>query len=222
MPQFANHLTDIADVLLSTATDGEVRVNLGNLFDGAGLGAEVGVWGVDGFVSRPNDPDAAGACQAIYLVDGQDKRVIATRDNRWAAKVGTLQPGDRGIVTNSAARVLVKRAQDSVTLFTENATDDGSSMMVNLDGSTGKLLAAVGGAYLEMDKDAITLSAGGSMLRIDAAGVFTFGPHTGLCTAGGNLGVVGKVPPPVGVGSILAGATGPIGVGSTKWTVAGV
>ncbi len=109
MPHFADHLTQTADILLSTAEDGEIRVNLGELSTGEGFFSDVQVWGPDGFISRPNESDDKGCVQALYIVDGQQQRVAATRDNRYAKQAGTPDPGDRFIVTKGAPRILIKQ-----------------------------------------------------------------------------------------------------------------
>lgn len=100
MPRFADHLTGIADVLATDVQSGEVRVNLGDAFDGKGIAAGAPMWGQYGFASRPADPTTAdtvtapaGACMAIYYVDGNQKRVLLTRDNRFIENIGDLQPG---------------------------------------------------------------------------------------------------------------------------------
>src|SRR3990167_5975490 len=111
-PMWADHLTGVADILASTSDGGEVLVNLGDIRDNSGIAAEAPMWGVDGFVSRPNDPDEAGACEALYVVDGDEKRVLATRDMRFSEQVGTLQPGDRAIFTDGEPRLLVKKAKN--------------------------------------------------------------------------------------------------------------
>lgn len=220
MPRYADHLTSIADVLLSTTDDGEIRVNLGESTTGEGLDAEVPVWGVDGFVSVPNDPDDDGCAQAVYLVDGNTKRVIATRDNRWSSKVGAPAAGDRFIVSNCAARVLLKRGKSSVTLYTENQQDSNTSQLIDLNGADGTTTLVCGGALVQMSKDRIVLGvSGGGMLVIDANGVQILGPYCGLNTGGGNIGVdsLGNVPPPTS--KVLGGASGPAGIGSPSWTV---
>lgn len=91
--KFVDHLTGIADILATDVNSGEVRVNLGDLFDGKGIAAGAPMWGQYGFASRPADPDAAGGCMAIYYVDGNQKRVLLTRDNRYVVNIGDLQPG---------------------------------------------------------------------------------------------------------------------------------
>lgn len=221
MVRFADHLTSVADVLLSTTDDGEIRVNLGDTTTGEGLDSEVPVWGVDGFVSVPNEPDDDGAAQAFFIVDGHERRVVATRDNRWAAKAGTAPaPGDRFIVSNCAARVLLKRAKSSVTLYTENQQDGDTSQLIDLNGADGTTTLICGGALVQMSKDRIVLGvSGGGMIVLDANGVQILGPYCGLNTGGGNIGVdhLGNAPPPTS--AVIGGTSGQTGIASPSWTV---
>lgn len=219
MPRFADHLTQVADILASETIDGEVRVNLGDAITGKGWGASSPVWGIAGFVSRPNDADADGCAMAMYVVDGNAKRVYATRDNRYADKVGEMQPGDCFIISRGSARFMLKAEEDSITIYGENHADGDTSMMWNFDCTEGRILSVVGGSYTEQKKDSIELSAGGSKLRIDSSGVSATGAHFSANTKSGNLGVVGNVMPPAGASSIVAGPSGMSGVGVPLWTV---
>lgn len=212
--------TQVCDILASDVTNGEVRVNLGELADGQGFQANGAVWGIDGFQSCPNDPDENGCAQALYLVSGNQKRAIATRDNRWTAKAGALKPGDRAIVTNSAARVFVKKASGEVILYTENEKDGNSSQLVNVSGKQGTNIFLCGSTLITQDKDSITLSAGGTTLTVDSSGVTIFGAHFACNTGGGNLGVLGVIAPPPGVCSVIIGPAGIVGVPSSRWTMA--
>jgi len=223
---WADHLTGVADILASTSDGGEVLVNLGDTRDNSGIAAEAPMWGVDGFVSRPNDPDEAGACEALYVVDGDEKRVVATRDMRFAEQVGTLQPGDRAIFTDGEPRLLVKKAKNSIVLYTLNVPAD-LSMMVELNGEEGTLKLINGGSWIEIAADRVTIGADGgkATLTVDASGVSLVGAHFAANTGGGNLGVLAAPPlvppvPPVPVAnSILLGPTGMAGVPSSKWVV---
>jgi len=219
MPRLTDHLFRLADVLLSTVTDGEVRLKLGSHSEGIGEAPNVPHFGTDGFVSCPNDANDSGACVALEISDGQQKFCVGQVDNRYSSKAGTLTPGDRAIVSSSAARVLLKNAKAAVSIITENAEDDGSTMMIDVRGATGTVQIVNGGSYVEMKKDSIVLSAGGSMLVIDATGVAVFGPHFGGNTASGNLGVVGGIAPPPGVNSVLTGPTGLTAIPAKSWTI---
>lgn len=201
--RWADHLTGLADIIGSFQDDGEVRVNIGNQADGVGYASEEPMYGPDGFVGMPNAPDDAGACQAIYLMDGDRKRVIGTRDNRWLDKVGNLKPGDRAIVTNSPARVLLKKETNTVVLYTE--TTDDKTMMVTLDGVNNQILAVCGNSYLTLSNDAFEVNVGGQQIRIDANGIAITGSWLAANCGGGNLGII-----PGGVPAMMA-ATGIVG-----------
>jgi len=220
MPRNADYLVSRADVTLSTAEDGEVRVNTGDKATGIGYAQDVSMWGLPGFISMPDAPDGDGACEVLCLADGFQTYAIAGRDNRYASKVGNFQPGDRGIVGNCDARVLLKKASNSVTLYTENGKALGVSMAMTLNGSTGEAMLINGGAIIKASHDEIVLSVGGTALVMNQDGLQIFGKHCAINTGSGNLGVLGNVPPPVGIMSVLAGPSGIMGAPSTRWTVA--
>lgn len=219
----AETLYDIRDVTASSMESGDVRVNVGSAITNEGEGSDGPWWANgDGFVSRPNGPGADGACKALFLRHGNKKICIASRDGRYSSKAGELQPGDRAIVSRGEARFLLKAENDSVTLYTANQQDDDSSMMITAVGETGTILIANGGAYIEMKKDKIVMSAGKAMLVLDGltGAASFFASHFAANAKSGNLGVVGAIPPPTGVNSILVGATGMAGIPSAFWTIA--
>jgi hypothetical protein len=209
-----------ADVTLSTVEEGEVRVNLGEKSDGSGFGAACSLWSSDGFIGCPNEQDDAGACQVIYLQDGNEKLGIAARDARYNDKVGALAEGDRAIISGCAARLLLKKASSSISLYTENQLDDDSSMVIAMDGSKGKIRIICGKSQIQIDNDGITLMSNGSILKLDANAITMMGKFAALATGGGCLGTIAGVPAPLGARSILAGPIGMTGVGSTGWSIA--
>lgn len=213
------------DVLDSTAENGVVRFKVGDAASNEGLTSDCGVWGTDGFVSRPDLPSTAGACQVLTVTDGHDRRVIGSRDSRNADKVGALEEGDRAIVGSSAARLFVKKGKKSVVLYTED-DDGGASMLINIEGESGKIqIIHGGGASFEMSKDTIVLSAGGSSLEIGPNGISAIGAHIGLNAMSGNLGIIGpqaESPPAAPLASIVCGPSGMAGVPCLHWTVSPV
>ena len=187
----ADHLTGGEDVLASEAEDGEIRCNLGDSVTGIGISAATTTWGVDGFISRPNDPNDDGAARAIYVQDGHQKRIIAMADRRYDEKVGSLEPGDRAIVSNSEARLFLKRLRDAITLYTANDTDSGSAMMVALDGKDGQMLLTVSGTFIKITKDEIVLGVnGGASITLSQNGVTITGQAFTCATSQGTLGML--------------------------------
>lgn len=209
------------DVTLSEQVNGEVRCNIGYASTGEGIGANSVMWGVDGFYSMPNGPSDDGrACEALVL-DGGDKRwVVATKDVRWASKVPNIAPGDRMVASDCDARMMLRREQNQIALYSANEDDNGSTMVIDINGKTGDLQILNGGALIAMTKDSIMLVAGGASIELKDGVVSICGKHFACNTGSGNLGTVGPLPPPVGLGSIVSGATGMAGVGSSKFTVA--
>jgi hypothetical protein len=217
--KFASYNTDIADVLLSTQEDGEVRVNIGDAVTGAGFAAEASLWGTDGYLSRPNEPSEEGACQVLVLKHDGHRRIYGSRDNRFASKASALEPGDRSIVSDCDARIMLRKAQNQVALYTVNEDDDDAAMMIELNGSTGELQMVVSGAFLKMTKDAIQIGVAGTVLELNADNFAVFAAHFACNTGGGNLGTVGPLPPPPVTNSVIIGASGMAGIASLKWTM---
>jgi len=198
----AEQIIGTADVLDTDADDGEVRATLGNAALGVGYFKEAPFYTVDGFISRPNQPTANGdAAQALYLVDGDGRIVIGTRDNRFAENVGQLEEGDRAIVTDGEARVLIKKEGDKVILYTVNEPAD-KSMIVEMDGAGGTLKLMNGGSWIEISDDKIVIGAAGglSMMTLDADGLQVDGGAFNCMTQGGVLGAL--TPPTPGTPGI--------------------
>lgn len=213
---------DVADILATEITGGEVRANLGFSDTGKGIGASEPMWfGADGFISRPADPDDDGACMALYYAEGNDKRLISYRDNRFADKVGALEPGDRAIIGPSEARVFVKAADGSVSLYTASKPDGGQTMLVNLNAETGEVTISCAGSWIKMKNDSIVMGVAGgkAMLTLDEKGLQVDGDSFRCATKSGHLGVLGPQAPPLApIASIIIGPSGILGVPSASWT----
>lgn len=213
----------VLDVLLSTVTNGEVRLRVGDHASNTGLSDSEAMWSPDGFIGRPNAPDSRGACQVVALTDGNVRRVVGCRDNRFIDKVGTLAEGDRAIVTDGECRIMVKREDESVTLFTA-AQSDGASMMVTMNGADDTIqVVHGGGSYIEVKRDSIVLAAGSASLTLNADGsIQLLGTNIGLNAPSGNIGIVGpqgEIPPAPPMASILCGPSGMAGVPALHWTI---
>ena len=222
-PQGVSHRTIVADVIASGVDDGEVRLNIGYTSRAnKGVGAGVPAWwGADGFVSVPNDPTDDGACMVWYVQDGNDKRVLGYRDNRFADKLATLQPGDRGILTDGEARFIIRKGEDSVSIYSVDQSTD-TDMIVTLNGKLGFGEMRVGGSSIKVtdDKVVIAVAGGRTVVTIDDQGFQVDGNTTRLATLSGHLGILApQIPPPAGANSILKGPTGMAGTPSPGWTV---
>jgi hypothetical protein len=226
MPRFADHLTGIADILHSSAEGGEVRVNYGEETTGEGHLSDVQTWGPDGYIARPNDPSDKGTCQVLYIVDGQQQRATAFRDNRFAAQAGTLEPGDRMIVTDGPSRIYMKRASQRVGMYTEakSAFADGSKgMVIDLDGEAGNIQIKRGGQMVVLGEDGnVTLVCAGpatqssivmtpTTITITASTVNVAG---GFVALGTNSD--GTLPGKPGLDTVVVGASGQTGIASPK------
>jgi hypothetical protein len=219
----ADDLLAEADILTTDVANGEVRATLGDAASGEGFAGDVSVFGVDGFISRPNDSDSRGAVQAYYLTDGQQKIALGTRDNRFAAQVGALKPGDRAIVTDGPTRFLMKRETALVSLYTESQSASSSkSMVLSLDGSQDTITLQNGDAFIIIERDKISLGVnGGASLTLTKQGAMQgYGTSCALAFGSGTLGIIGTNPPVPGLNSLLMGVSGITGAPSANWTVA--
>lgn len=206
------------EILGSELIEQEIRVNLGDALTGTGVSQGASLWAADGFVGRPNNPSDAGACMGIYQIDGNDTRVIATKDNRFIDAYAELEPGDRAIVTDGPARLFLKRAQSSIALYTEDS--DGNPYVLDVSGENGaiSIVASDGSnsAVLSIEPTKVVIQIGkDTQVLIDKDGLAVYGKHTALNSNSGNLGPAGAI----GAQSIIYGTSGVSGVPSAAWTV---
>lgn len=143
MLRFADHTTDIGDILQSVVEDGEVRVSLGKYAGqnetSLGVSSDAPVWQQTGFASRPADPDERGSAMAVYVLDGDQKRVVATRDNRNINLIAELLPGE-SIVFGQNGNFLRLHQDGRISMFTTEGNDptgDGASVSATLDPEDG-------------------------------------------------------------------------------------
>jgi hypothetical protein len=142
--RYTEGLLEHADVVGSTlAANGEIRVNLGDSATGSGIDRSVPFWGTDGFLSRPADPDANGAAQFVFFVDGNQRFAIGSRDRRSLMEAGTLDPGDRVVYTPSGVRIFADNSEGTIELRTP-----GGSVMLLSD--TEFSVTLVSGAKFEL------------------------------------------------------------------------
>lgn len=222
MPIFADHVTDIADILTSTAEDGEIRVSLGDVRTGDGYDSNAAVWGPDGYLARPN-AQGDGATRALFIVDGNARRVIATTDRRFSAQAGTLEPGDRMLVTDAACRLYMKRARAQVGMYTE-ASDEppvgGKGMILDLDGEGSVIQLRFGGTMIVLDGKTVTIVAAGaassSSITLSETAITLTAPTINV--AGGfvalGLNSDGTIPGKPGVDTVIIGSQGSVGIAS--------
>jgi len=224
MPRHPDNLTGTADILLSTAESGEIRVNLGNVATEEAIDTDVPVWGIDGFLSRPNDPSDNGAATAVYFHDGHQRRVIGTRDNRFSSQAGTLRPGDRMIVTDGPTRFYMKQAAQKVGVYTEAKTKPavgGSAMTVDVDGDTGNITIKRGGETVVLTEGGVTIVCAGpasqsSIVMTPTSVTITAATINlaGTCALGFNSDQT--LPGKPGVDTVLIGAMGQTGTPSPR------
>ena len=155
---------DQADLLLAQVDGAEVRVNIGDTVTSAGWGSGVAVWGVDGLLSVPNAATGSGAAQGLYLTQGNQRRVIASRDTRWAGPFGTLAAGDRALVSDCAAGLHLDRSENTITL------QAGAGVAVTVDGDAGTVTVSKGTASVVLSTvaavDQIVATVGAASIKI--------------------------------------------------------
>lgn len=213
------------DILTTTRHDsGEIRVNIGDAVTGVGVAADASIWAADGFIGRPVDADERGSPQCLYHVDGHQKRVVATKDNRYAEKVAELEPGDRAIVTDGSARFFLKRETNQLALYTEIDGDSSSPMIVDVNGAEGVITLSVSNGsdvgMIQIEPTKITLAAGEAAIVLEARMVSLFADYLAANCGKGHLGVLGSIPPPPGANGIIYGTSGVAGLPSANWTIA--
>lgn len=215
---------DVGDVLLSTAENGEIRVNLGDVDTKKGYAVNVPVWGPDGYITRPNDPED-GACRAVYFVDGHNRRVLATCDNRFAKQAGTLKPGDRMIVTDGPTRLYLKRATQKIGVYTEAKTKPavgGSAMTVDVDGDTGNITIKRGGETIVLSEGSVTIVCAGpaaqSSILMTPDAITIMASVINLAGQAVSLGMNsdGTMPGKLGVDTVTIGALGNTAIASPR------
>ncbi len=209
MPRDADALLLTADVLASDNSNGEVRCKLGEATTGQGKSADVPMYCSHGFVGVPEAPDEDGsACQAFYAQDGDEQKIVGTRDNRLAGKLGEMKDGDRAIVNLGEARFDIKRDKDAVSTSTKNKKT-GKPMRSLLDGDAGEIHVDNGDASAVIKPDEIVLAvAGGASIRVGKDGtvkivgtvIQAIAPVVQLGDQGG-----GQPPPPSPAGAVAIG-----------------
>lgn len=211
------------DVLSTEIVNGEIRCKLGDSASNVGYVQDATFWGVDGFYSRPADPDDDGACMAVYVAHGNTRRIVATKDNRIVTLYGEIEPGDRAIVSHNGTCVLVK-ANGKVSVVTFNQQENDALMMFEVSGKDGIISSMVGGvansSLVTQTASEWSVAAGGSGIAVNQAGVTINGNWFSCNTGGGNLGTIGGVAiPPAPAQSIIIGVSGQTGTPAPFWTV---
>lgn len=215
----------VYDILASDrdADTGEIRVNIGDSLTEEGETLGSSLWAADGFFGRPNDPTEDGACQALYHVEGNQQRVIATKDNRFTAAYFDLEEGDRAIVTDGSPKFFIKKATHQIALYTENGGDSANPMQINLNGDVGTIdISTADGAdvaQIQMKPNEINIVAAGCCINMKDGKIMLFADFIGINAGKGNLGVIGGVVPPATSG-VIYGVSGVTGIPSVNWTVA--
>lgn len=114
--RFTEGLLEKSDITASSrATNGEIRFNLGDSTKGTGIDRNVPFFGIDGFLSRPNDPDSLGAAQVYFAVEGDERIAIGTRDRRYLSTLEPLDPGDRMIHSPIGVRLHFDDSEQQMT-----------------------------------------------------------------------------------------------------------
>lgn len=212
-------LVDIADIVNVTVTNGEIRIAVGDALSGDGRGAEVAVWGVGRFVSVPMAPDANGAAQALVEQDGNTLRCFGWRDNRVSSKAGALKDGDAALLGYGAARMLLKHADDSMTLYTE--TSGGDSVILTASGGDERIFGSIGSSYVEILKDEITISGGGCSIQMKGGAITMIASSIVIGGTRVSLGLMpGGIPPQAPAQGVVFGPVGATAIGSTSVAVA--
>jgi hypothetical protein len=150
---------ELLDILYSAVDDGEPQLKVGDAATGKGVGQNVSFFASDGFVSQPIPPDSTGAAaQGLVATLGNDRFVVASIDGRYFGKAGSLSPGDRAIVSNCDACLLLSMSGNLIAL-------KSTSMAVTLDGAGGNITATNGSTTMQIgaSSGSMGVSGGGSV-----------------------------------------------------------
>lgn len=214
-----------ADILLTAVENGEVRVNIGDTITNEGYDGNQSLWGPDGFISVPNNPTDAGAARAFYFVDGYERRVVGTLDLRFSGQAGTLEEGDRMIVTDGPCRIGMKKKTARVFLYTESENDPpvgGKGMILDISGKDGTIQIRRGGSVFVMDGSTIKIFQDGPSSRSSIEMTdSTITLMAGTVNIAGDFVTLAKnsdgtLPGKPGVDTVILGAVGQSGVASPK------
>ena len=145
-------LIDFSDVTGSvTGANGEIRANLGDATKGTGIDRSVPFWGIDGFISRPADPDANGAAQYLYFCDGNQRYAIGSRDRRFYSQLEPIAVGDRMIHAPSGIRIRLDDSEEAI----EQSIPGGTKHFL---GSDLFFVSLQAGTKIEMDTSTCDVS----------------------------------------------------------------
>lgn len=183
---------EISDVTSVADTQGEIRLNLGDVASGTGFGSNVTLWGAgDHFIGIPVAATSTQGTQALWTTIGNLRVAIATRDARWQAKQGNLAAGDAAIVSDCDAGLLLKQADNTITLSSTNVsvTVDGQTQTITAKHATGAQLVlkqsqttlTLGVITVQLDNSAtptLAMVIGGNFISMTPAGIVIVGPTT--------------------------------------------
>jgi len=153
-----------------------------------------------GLTSAPYPSDGNGKAEGIGLrgVGGRLLSWIGARDTRSAAIVGNLKPGDTVVHSTGpqqAAQIQLKEEKRQVAAVTKDAS--GKTMVVLLDGNSGKFQIVLNGMMIDMDPSnkSITLTNGAASILMQG----------GTIALDGNVILGGKIGDPVNKVAIAPG-----------------
>ena len=203
----------VHDIINAESTDGEIRCDLGDAERNQTRAKDAPVYSSAFLVGTPAPPSNGEAAQALWDWDGNDPVISGIRDNRYVSKLGTIQPGSWGIVTDSNALVKCVHDSDLIALQSQGQ-NSGQTQLIACDGESDSNLIRNGLASMVMEQDSITLSVGNSSSIVITATDITITSST-VYVNGGFV--------KLGAGAVTAQAAtgpGPANVVSTVVSVA--
>lgn len=220
-------LIDIGLDILTTsvASTGRIIAQVGDVVSGAVYYNSVEWWQHVGYASRPPKPVAGKkAAQAVLLKTSDRDVIVASVDQRGLDLYVGLDFGEScmyaaGEDGNAQGRIFIKK-DGSIHLYTRKGnTPDGAGMTIQVDPTNGAIRLLNDQGYgLIVDADGITLTSGNASLVLGADGKIEL-IGKGTCQIDGSGICLGSNAVP-GVNSALTGATGLVGVASTKVLIA--
>jgi hypothetical protein len=149
------------------ASGGDATLVTATLRDGSDTDGQVGhdaeVWGVACVVYRPDDPDDAGACQALTTQVGGTPVCLGTRDLRAVGAIPSLSRGDAAFVCPTGRGGVIVQKDGTITLLQRGKNGEPDALLVIEPDGAFNLLNPFGQMVLDADGWRVILKTGECM-----------------------------------------------------------
>lgn len=189
----------IDDITGFDVEDSEPRLRLGDASrDDGGLAGDAPIYTSAFLTGVPAKPSEGDAAQCLWEYIGDDPTVMGIRDNRYVSKLGTMQSGDWGVVTDSNALIKCVASKDLVAIQSLGQSSN-QTILITADGENDVAQIRNGLAFINVEQDRITLGVGNSSSIVITATDIRLNTSTAYITSGfvmlGELGGGTGIPP---------------------------